>query len=218
MELGNSEHLAIEVIAEDIGVLVLRRRDALLFLQLVHGHKLIAVTRGQLKLLAHSGICHALADARFQLIFLAVQKELHVPDRFPVSVGCDQVFDARAHAALDVELQAGPRMVAVQVDLAAWDQKRAMDQVDDAVRKVAGKVRTEVLAAILAQLARHEHLRVPVAHRQLHVRVGFVIAQENVEARLALLDQVVLKRERLVLVGNLDVIHIDGLAHQRARL
>ena len=93
-----------------------------------------------------------------------------------------------------------------------------MDQVDDAVSQVAGEIRSEVLAAVLAQLARDEHLGVPVTHGQLHVRVGLVVAKQDVEARLALFDQVVFKRECFVLVRDLDVIDVDGFAHQRARL
>ena len=59
---------------------------------------------------------------------------------------------------------------------------------------------------------------IAVVHRQLDVRIGLVVAQQDVEARLALLDQVVFKRQRLVLVGDRDVLDVDRLAHQRAGL
>ena len=46
--------------------------------------------------------------------------------------------------------------------------------------------------------------------------IGLVVAQENVEARLALLDEVVLKGQCLALVVDGDVFDIDSLAHERA--
>ena len=75
----------------------------------------------------------------------------------------DQAFDAWAEAALDVVLEAGARMVAVEVDLAAWDEEGAVDDVDETVREVAGEVGAEVSAAVLAQTAGDEDLGVAIA-------------------------------------------------------
>ena len=93
-----------------------------------------------------------------------------------------------------------------------------MDDVDEPVREIARKIRAEVGGAVLAQAARDEDLGVAVGERELDVRVGLVVAQQDVEARLALLDQVVFERQRLVLVGDGDVLEVDGLAHERAGL
>ncbi len=57
-----------------------------------------------------------------------------------------------------------------------------------------------------------------LTHGQLDVGIGFVVAQQNVVTRLLLLDQVVLERERFLLVVDDDVIEIDGLAQQRPGL
>ena len=119
---------------------------------------------------------------------------------------------------MNVVLQAGAGMVAREIDLAAGQKKAAMDQLDDAVGEVAGKIRAVVRRAVLAQAARDEDLGKAVGQRQLDVGIGLVVAQQDVEARLALLDEVVFKRQRLVLVGDQDVVDIDGLAHQRAGL
>ena len=146
------------------------------------------------------------------------EKELHVADGLLVDLRCRQSFDARAQAALDVVLQAGARMVAGEIHLADGNQKAAVDQVDEAVGQIAGKVRAEVGAAILAQAAGDEDLGIAVAERELDVGIGLVVAQKDVEARLALLDEVVFKRERFVLVGDGDVVDVDGLAHERAGL
>ena len=219
VEEVDGEHIVFEVEAEDIGVIGgVCRGDALALAGLVHGDKLIAQPRRELKLHVLRGGLHPRGKAPLELVGLAIEKELNIADDLAVVVDGDEVFNAGAEAALDVVLQAGTRVVAVEVDLAAWDQEAAMDHVDEAVRQVARKVRAEVGRAVLAQAARDEDLGVAVGERELDVRVGLVVAQQDVEARLALLDEVVLEREGLVLVGDGDVLEIHGLAHQRAGL
>jgi hypothetical protein len=119
---------------------------------------------------------------------------------------------------MNVVLQARARMVAGEIDLATGNEKAAMNQLDHAVSQVAGKVRAVVGRAVLAQPPGDKDLGKAVGQRELHVGVGLVVAQQDVEARLALLDEVVFERQRLVLVGHQDVFQIDGLAHQRAGL
>ena len=109
-------------------------------------------------------------------------------------------------------------MVARQIHLATRDEKAAVDQLDDAPGQVARKVWAIVGRAVLTHPPRHKDFRKAIAHRQLHVGVGLVVAQQNIEARLALLDQVILKRQRLGLVAYQYVVEIDRLPHQRARL
>jgi len=69
------------------------------------------------------------------------------------------------------------------------------------MRKVAGKIRPEIRAAIFAQAASDEDLGMAVGERELDVGVGLVVAQQDVEARLALLDQVVFERQRLAFMS-----------------
>ena len=127
-----------------------------------------------------------------------------------------QAFDAGAEAAVNVVLQAGAGMVAGEIDLATGNEKAAMDELDDAVGQVAGKVGAVVGGAVLAQAAGDEDFGEAVGEGELDVGVGFVVAEQDIEAGLALLDEVVFKGQRLVLVGDQDVVEIDGLAHQRA--
>ncbi len=53
---------------------------------------------------------------------------------------------------------------------------------------------------------------------ELHVGVSLVVTQQDVEARLLLLDEVVLQSQRLFVIGDNDVIYVDRLADQRAGL
>ena len=104
----------------------------------------------------------------------------------------------------------------VEVDGAGRNEEVVMNQIDDAIGKIRGEVRAIVNAAIFAQAPRDIDTREALGERELYVGIRFVIAQQNVEARFFLLDEMVLKRERFLIVGDDDVIDIDGLANQRA--
>ena len=91
-----------------------------------------------------------------------------------------------------------------------------MYQVDDAIREIAGKVGAVISAAVFAQPSRDEDFWIAVGERELNIRIGLVIAQQHVEAGFALLDQIVLKSEGLVLVVDQDVVEVDGFAHERS--
>ncbi len=107
-------------------------------------------------------------------------------------------------------------MVTGEIHLAAGQQEAAVDQVDDPMRQVAGEKGAVVGASVFAQPAGDKDLGVAVGQGQLDVGVGLVVAQQDVETRLALLDEVVLKRQGLLLVFHQDVIHVHGFAHERA--
>ena len=132
------------VVAEDVGVLVVGGGDALLVLHLVDGDDLVAQPRRQLELLGLRGSLHALRQRLLQLVRLAFEEELHVADGLLVGLRRCEAFDAGAEAALDVVLQAGARMIAREIDLAARNQEAAMDEVDQPMREVAGEVWAEV--------------------------------------------------------------------------
>ena len=93
-----------------------------------------------------------------------------------------------------------------------------MDELDDAIGKVAGKVGAVISGAIFAESAGDEDFGVAIGERELDVGVGLVVAEQDVETRLALLDEVVLEGQGLLLIGNEDVVEIDGLAHEGAGL
>ena len=108
-------------------------------------------------------------------------------------------------------------MVTREVDLARGNEKVAMDEVDDPVREVGREVRTVVGTAVFAKSPGDVDARVALAQRELYIRVCLIVAKKDVEARLALLDEIIFKRERLLVVGNDDVVNVDGLADQGPR-
>ena len=217
MEEIYGQAAGFEVIAEDVGVVaLLGGGDALLLLKLMDGGKLVAEARGGFELLGFGGGVHAGGEGAFELGGTAFKKKLRVADGVGVKLGGGEAFNAGAEAAVDVVLQAGAGMVAGEIDLATGNEKAAMDELDDAIGEVAGKVGAVVGGAVLAQAAGDEDFGKAVGQRELDVGVGLVVAEQDVEAGLALLDEVVFKGQGFVFVGDQDVVEIDGLAHQRA--
>src|SRR5215469_15091911 len=93
-----------------------------------------------------------------------------------------------------------------------------MDQVDNAVGEIGREVGAVVGAAVLAETARDVYARPALSECELHVRISLVVAEKNVETRLTLFDQVVLESESLFIVGDDDIVHVDGFAYQRSCL
>ena len=117
---------------------------------------------------------------------------------------------------MDVVLQARGLVNTAEIDLARWNLEMSMDEMHQAVRQIAGKVRTVVGASVFSEPPGYVHSRILLAG-QLDVGIRLVVAQQDVEARLILLDQVVFERQRLFVVIDLDKVDIAGFADQRAR-
>ena len=84
--------------------------------------------------------------------------------------------------------------------------------------KCAGRNGTGVEAAVALDAARHEHARKRFVRRQLQVRIVLVVAQQDVVLGRALLDEVVLERQRLDdRVGD-DDLEPGDLVEQRVGL
>ena len=91
----------------------------------------------------------------------------------------------------------------------------AMNEVDQAMREVAGKVRAVVSGAVFAQAAGDVHTRV-LFGGEFDIWISLVVAQQDVEARLPLLDEIVLERQRFLLVVDQDVVDVGGFGDERA--
>ena len=89
-----------------------------------------------------------------------------------------------------------------------------VDQVHDPVGEVGWEIRAIVHTAVLAQPAGDVNSGKFFAQSQFYVWVSLVIPEKDVEPGLLLLDEVVLQRQRLFVVGDDDVIHVHCLAHQ----
>ena len=107
-------------------------------------------------------------------------------------------------------------MVAGEVHLAGRHQEVAVDEMHQPVGQVGREVGTEVAGAVLPDPPRDVDARVLLG-RQLDVGVGLVVPQQDVEARLPLLDEVVLESQCLLLVIDEDVFDVVGFGDQACR-
>src|ERR1019366_1874577 len=149
----HGKHLVFKVVAEDVGIVAIDGMHALFLPQQLDRRDEVAVLGRQLVLLASGGGGHALVQRASQIGAAAFQKQFHIVHRLGITIGRGESCDAGTETASDVVLQARPRMVAVQVDLARGNQEIAVNEIDDAIRQAGGEVGAEVKRTIFAQAA-----------------------------------------------------------------
>ena len=79
------------------------------------------------------------------------------------------------------------------------------DELDDLIDLIVRRVWTEVTGAVLVLLPHLQNPRVELV-RHLDVRIGLVVLQQGVVARLMLLDEIILEHQRLELRIDDDVL------------
>src|SRR5690242_13036219 len=150
-----------------------------------------------------------------QIFVAALQKQADVTNRLGVTLIAHQTFDAGTMAPVDVKLQARMRMLSRQVHVARRHLEVPVDEMHQPVREVSREVRTVVRGSVLLQTARDVHTRIALG-REFDVRIGFVIAQQDVVARLPLLDEIVFERKRFLFVIDLNEVDVARIVNQSA--
>ena len=135
-------------------------------------------------------------DDRF---LAALEEQLDLVDLAAV-LGLRDGLDAGALAALDVveEARSGEGPLAVlDVDRAGPEREEAPDEVHGLVDGAGRRIRPEIAAAVLDELAGPLDAREVVRLRDLDVGVALVVLEPDVEARPVALDQVGFEEEGL---------------------
>ena len=201
----------------NVGVVARCRGHLLLLVLFLHRVQQVPERRRFFKSRRIRSRAHPLPQFACQVVQPPFQKQPHVRDLSAVGRAGRQPLHARPQAAMDVELQTRLRVSARQVHLARRDFEMAVDELHQPVGQVARKIRAVVRRAVLLHAPRHVHPR-PALRGQLDVGIGLVVAQQHVEARLVLFDQVALERQRFLLVVQQDVVEVRGFADQAAGL
>ncbi len=115
-------------------------------------------------------------------------------------------------------LEAGPRPAAVERLLARADAEDAVDHRRRAPAQPGGNVGPAVGVAVLGHPPHHVDPRVLLGQGQLQVGVVLVVAEEDVEARLVALDEVVLEGQGLDLGIGEDEVQVRDLRDHVAAL
>ena len=126
------------------------------------------------------------------------------------------VADAGRPAALDVVVEAGrarapPRLRA----LAGAEEEDLAEQVERAAHALGRRVGAEVGALLAVALAGEVDPREVLVERDRDVRIRLVVAQPDVEARLVLADEVLLREQRLRLGLDDEVLDVVDESGQR---
>src|SRR5580658_10727435 len=100
---------------------------------------------------------------------------------------------------MDVKLKARMRVASREIHFARWNLEVAMNEMHQPVREISWEIGAVIRGAVLDQAARHVYARIFFLG-ELDVRKRLVITQQDVEARLPLLDELVFERERLFVV------------------
>ena len=175
---------AFLVEAQDVRFLAGICRHFLPLAKFFQGPNLVAIAGRVFKLQQAGRLRHAAVQAAHQIAFAAFQQQPSVARGLRVSLRRGQAFHARPQAALDVKLQARPRMITRQVHVARRNEKVAVNEIHDAIGEVGGKVRAKVNRPVFLYAARHINAREAFVSGELDVGVRLVIAQQDVVAGL----------------------------------
>src|SRR5438445_248887 len=98
-------------------------------------------------------------------------------------------------------------MKARQIHFARGNQKMPVDQVNNPVRQVGREVGAVVGAAIFSKAARDIDSRESLPQSELYVRRSLIVAQQDVETRLCLLDATIFESKRFTSEVALNSYH-----------
>ena len=210
LALGDGHHIGVEARL---------RHHLLAFDRLARGEQLVAPAGRVLELHAFGRFVHLAVEALQRAVDVAVEEASEALDVASVLL-LRHLTDARARAPSDVEVQARTiqSVALVEQRLGARPHREdACEQVDRFADRIRVRVRPEVLRAAALATAHHGRLRPCVVQGDGEVRVGLVVPVPDVVARLVLLDQRVLEKQRLHLAGHDDPIDAPRGRHQRLR-
>ena len=171
--------------------------DALALEQRAHRLQPVALDRRLLVVLLAGGEEHPVLELALDLAEAAGQERDHAVDARAVLLLGD-VADARRPAALDVVVEAGRARAPARLRaLAGAEQEDLAEQVERPAHPLGRRVGPEVGALAAVALAREVDPREVLVERDRDVGIGLVVAQPDVEARLVLADEVLLREQRL---------------------
>ena len=169
---------------------------------------------------------HALLQVLQHFMRFAAQHGFGMRHIAGIGVARDQIC-TRAGAALDLVQQTGPGAVGKHRVFASAQAKHLLQQQDGFLHRPGAGVRAEIAvflvgaAAVVGQarksLGRRAAGAVLVCHAsELQVRVAFVVAKQNVVARLQRFDEVAFQQQRLGFRAHHGGFQPGNLAHHVA--
>jgi len=169
--------------------------------------KLVAVHGGELEAGALGGVLHLRDELARELVVATVEEHRHRPHLVGVP-GLVDVEDTRRGAALDLVLEARA-LARDELEIAAGAKLEVLvDEVERAPRRRGRVIGPEVASGVVARAAHHLETGPRVVEAQPERDEVLVVAQLDVEARLVLLDEVVLEDRGFLLARRDDGLEI----------
>ena len=170
---------------------------ALTLEQRVHRAQPVALPRRILEALLGRRLAHRFLERALDLAVAAGQEVDHAVDPLAIVLAA-HVPHARRLAALDVVVQAGRAATPAGLGpLAGAEHEHLAEHLERGAHALGVAVGTEVRPVPAVALAREVHPRKVLVERDRDVGIGLVVPQADVEARLVLLDEVLLGQQRL---------------------
>ena len=183
--------------AEDIAIAELHRRHLLrALLHRFDGAHCIAQLRRLFVSLFRRGAQHAIFQLIGKLLVAPLEKQFGVVDGDGVTLRTADRHDTRSETPFDVVFETWTRTQTGDHFVAGANAKHFVRQSHRPARKLGRQKGTRIQIAVALYRSRDQHAWERLGGRQLQVGIVFVVAQQDVVARRALLDDVVLERQR----------------------
>ncbi len=202
--------------ADGVDVLAGDARDRLCRLDLPEHLDLVAQARRLLELELRRGFVHAPRQVVDDFVVAPVEHLGGVGDVLCVPLRRDEAH-AGCGAAINLVLQTGTRAVGEKRVLAGPQPEQLLQQQQRLARGDGARVRPEEAAGELARATVERDARVLVA-RDVDERKALVVLEQDVVARLVLLDQVVFEQQRFRFRRGHRHLDARHLREQRERL
>ena len=157
---------------------------------------------------------HARIQSFGHRILLAVEKQFGAACVFRIISVADQSH-TRRRAAVDLVQQAGPRTMREYAVLAGTQAEHLLQQLYAFAHRARIGKRSEIAMALVGVAAKKTEARIAVSG-QHQVRVGLVVAEQDVVARRQRLDQVVFEQQCFRFRAGDSGFDVHDLRHHQA--
>ncbi len=205
---------------EDVGLGVFGKHHGVALEDAAQRGDVVAVAGGLLVLEPRDGVGHLALELLDEARALPAHELAELGGELLVVLGADPAH-AGGRALVDVAEQAGPAGgfgALEHAHGAAAHREDAQQGVEGLADRLGRVERAEVLGVLALVPAHDLRARVGLPHGDREVRVGLVVAEDDVEARVVLLDPGVLQLQRLQLGAHHGPLDRAGGVHHRVGL
>ena len=212
VECLDLHRVAGAMVAENVLIALFQQVHALLVHRLFHRLQALVQPPGFLEPQFIGCLADLGLQGSLQLVALALQMQDHLLHQMFVRLRRGEALHARRYALSDLVVQARAGAAVEHRIRTRANGKHAVQPAQGLPDRLAGGVRPEVERLVFARTPHHREARIALPRVEPQVDVVLVIPQVDIEPRLVLLDEGVLKDESLFFgIGDQKVdVHYRG--------